>query len=175
MSLKQFLMMNVFVIIGLAFRCLIPIPGLEPIIGVVGILPKKYSYFLSIFFVLLSVVIFDLMTVGLGIWTVGVVLAYMLIAYGYSKFCVKITSMKTLLLATIIMTICFDIFTGLLLGPLFFGQSFAVALVGQIPFTAAHLIGNVLMIIVYGVVTQGVRWFGCCEEIQEAGYEANNA
>lgn len=174
MSLKQFLMMNVLVIIGLIFRFLIPIPGLEPIIGVIGILPKKYSYFLAILFVLLNVIIFDVLTVGFGIWTVGVLLAYILIAYGYSKFCAKIMSMQALLLATVIMTICFDIFTGLLLGPLFFGQSFVVALVGQIPFTVAHLIGNVLMIVVYGVVTQGARWFGC-EERQEAGYEANNA
>ena len=33
--------------------------------------------------------------------------------------------------------------TGLTIGPLFFGQSFAEAAIGQLPFTAYHLLGNV--------------------------------
>jgi len=33
--------------------------------------------------------------------------------------------------------------TGLTLGPLFFNQPFAIALAGQVPFTALHLLGNV--------------------------------
>ncbi len=40
-------------------------------------------------------------------------------------------------------TLFFDAVTGLMPGPLFYGQSFAVALSGQIPFTALHLLGNV--------------------------------
>ena len=40
-------------------------------------------------------------------------------------------------------TLAFDIATGLSIGPLFFHQSFARAVIGQVPFTALHLAGNV--------------------------------
>lgn len=40
-------------------------------------------------------------------------------------------------------TIIYDIVTGLTIGPLFFGQSFIAAVIGQIPFTMYHLMGNV--------------------------------
>nr|MBP9749784.1 hypothetical protein [Candidatus Paceibacterota bacterium] len=40
-------------------------------------------------------------------------------------------------------TLFYDAVTGLTIGPLFWGQPFMVALVGQIPFTLMHLAGNV--------------------------------
>ena len=43
----------------------------------------------------------------------------------------------------VIGTLFFDAITGLTVGPLFFNQSFMSALIGQIPFTILHLIGNV--------------------------------
>ena len=42
------------------------------------------------------------------------------------------------------------------MGPLFFGMPFIVALVGQIPFTALHLLGNVSFAIVLSPVIE--RW-----------------
>ena len=40
-------------------------------------------------------------------------------------------------------TLFFDAATGLTVGPLFFNQTFISALMGQIPFTAFHLLGNI--------------------------------
>ena len=40
-------------------------------------------------------------------------------------------------------TLAFDIVTGLSIGPLFFQQPFMEALIGQVSFTALHLLGNV--------------------------------
>jgi hypothetical protein len=45
----------------------------------------------------------------------------------------------------IVGTLFFDAATGLTVGPMFFHQSFVQSLVGQIPFTALHLLGNVTL------------------------------
>ena len=42
----------------------------------------------------------------------------------------------------IIGTLAYDAVTGLTVGPLLFHQTFYSALIGQIPFTILHLIGN---------------------------------
>jgi hypothetical protein len=42
----------------------------------------------------------------------------------------------------IVGTLFYDALTGLTIGPLLFGQSFTEALIGQIPFTISHLLGN---------------------------------
>jgi hypothetical protein len=56
----------------------------------------------------------------------------------------------------VIATIVYDAVTGLTIGPLFFHQSFLVSLVGQIPFTLLHLLGNVSFAIVLSPVIE--RW-----------------
>src|SRR3989344_3517093 len=43
----------------------------------------------------------------------------------------------------IIGTLLYDALTGLTIGPIFFHQSFFGSLVGQIPFTLLHLLGNI--------------------------------
>jgi hypothetical protein len=45
-------------------------------------------------------------------------------------------------------TLFFDAVTGLTVGPIFFHQSFIASMVGQIPFTALHLIGNIAFAII---------------------------
>ena len=46
--------------------------------------------------------------------------------------------------------------TGLTIGPLLFHQSFIVSLIGQIPFTLLHLLGNVSFAIVLSPAIE--RW-----------------
>ena len=53
-------------------------------------------------------------------------------------------------------TLFYDAVTGLTIGPLFFHQSFIVSLVGQIPFTVLHLLGNVSFAIVLSPMIE--RW-----------------
>jgi hypothetical protein len=45
-------------------------------------------------------------------------------------------------------TLFFDAFTGLTVGPIFFHQSFIQSLIGQIPFTALHLMGNIIFALI---------------------------
>ncbi len=46
-------------------------------------------------------------------------------------------------------TLIYDALTGLTIGPLFFGQNFYTTLIGQIPFTAYHLLGNVSLALLF--------------------------
>lgn len=64
---------------------------------------------------------------------------------------------------SIIGTIAYDALTSLTIGPLMFGQPFMNALVGQIPFTLMHLVGNAVLAVtisplVYRWIVLNKRW-----------------
>lgn len=183
MNVKEILTSSMLVCVSLLVRFCMPYPGIEPIAGMLLFLPRTFSRMLCYAFIVASVVLYDGMTAGFGMWTVSVIAAYCLIAVGYRVLQSSSKSISTMMLHGIVMTIAFDIATGLTVGPLFFGQPFVDALVGQIPFTIAHLIGNSLLIFVYNMIVQYsvcmhkevFGWLGRCEHKQEVGYEANNA
>jgi uncharacterized membrane protein len=105
---------------------------------------RAYGKAAGFFFGFGSMVLFDVVVGKVGIWTLVTAVAYGLVglwaalyfknkkntAWNYAKFAV-------------ISTILFDIVTGFTVGPLFFGQPLSAAVIGQIPFTALHLLGNV--------------------------------
>ena len=119
-------------------------PNIEPILATQMPFSKAYGSVAGFAFAFLSMVVFDLVVGKVGVWTFITALAYGLLglwasfffknkkntAWNYAKF-------------AIMGTLAFDIVTGLSVGPLFFGQSFMSAFIGQIPFTAWHLLGNV--------------------------------
>ena len=71
----------------------------------------------------------------IGHGAVGVFGAYFLIN--------KTAGAGNFVVASIIGTLFFDFVTGILMGPLMFGQPWGEALFGQIPFTLRHLLGNI--------------------------------
>ena len=119
-------------------------PNIEPIMTAAMPFSRAYGKIVGFLFAFSSMTLFDLIVGRIGIWTfftaftyglVGFFAAYYLqnkknTAWNYAKF-------------AIISTIIFDVVTGLTIGPLFFGQSFSAAVIGQIPFTVIHLLGNV--------------------------------
>ena len=119
-------------------------PNIEPIMATVMPFSRAYGKAAGFFFAFASMVLFDLIVGKVGIWTLITAVAYGLIglgaavyfknkkniAWNYAKF-------------AIISTILFDAVTGFTIGPIFFGQPFVAAVLGQIPFTAMHLLGNV--------------------------------
>lgn len=119
-------------------------PNIEPIMATAMPFSRAYGKTAGFCFAFFSMVLFDLIVGKVGIWTLITAVAYGLIglwaapyfkskkntAWNYAKFAV-------------ISTILFDVATGFTVGPIFFGQSFSVAVLGQIPFTALHLLGNV--------------------------------
>ena len=119
-------------------------PNIEPILATQMPFSKAYGAYIAFAFAFLSIVIYDLVTGTLGIWTLLTASTYGvlgLVAAFYFKNR-KANSWNFAKFA-IAGTIFFDAVTGLSIGPLFFGQSLSGAFFGQIPFTALHLLGNV--------------------------------
>ena len=105
---------------------------------------KAYGSLAAFFFALTSIIAFDALTRTLGIWTLCVGLTYALIGlWAGVYFKTRKNTIRNYALFAVMSTLVFDAVTGLGIGPLFFHQSFMVAFIGQIPFTAAHLLGNV--------------------------------
>jgi len=143
---------SVFVIRLLPFRA----PNVEPIMAVIMPFGKKYNSTSVFIFSVFSIVLFDLATAGIGIWTLITAIVYGLIGIGASFYFKNRSGWRNYALYAFFATIVYDALTGLTIGPLIFGQSFMVSLVGQIPFTILHLIGNVSFAIVLSPVIE--RW-----------------
>lgn len=142
---KNWLKLTIGFVACIVFR-LIPFrpPNIEPILVTVMPFGKAYGKITGFLFACMSIIVYDTITGMVGLWTIVTAFAYGTIgvwaavyfknrknnSWNYAKF-------------AIIGTLVFDAITGLSVGPLFFHQSFMTALVGQIPFTALHLIGNV--------------------------------
>ena len=141
----------------IAFR-LIPFraPNVEPIMATIMPLGKTYSKFMIFIFGFFGIVIFDSLTSGLGIWTLVTALAYGFLGLGASYYFKNRSGWKSYASYAIVATLVYDALTGLTIGPLFFHQSFFVSLVGQIPFTFLHLLGNVSFAIVLSPAIE--RW-----------------
>jgi energy-coupling factor transport system substrate-specific component len=123
-------------------------PNIEPVMTVIMPLGKNYGKIMAFSFGFLSIFIFDSITAGIGIWTLVTGIAYGALGLGAFYFFKNRSGWKNYALYSIVATILYDIITGLTIGPFFFNQSFMVSLVGQIPFTVLHLLGNVSFAIV---------------------------
>lgn len=131
-------------------------PNIEPIMTVIMPMGKTYGGIMSFLFGFLSIFLFDLVTSGIGVWTLVTALSYGFIGLGAQYYFKNRSGMMSYASYAIIATILYDAVTGLTIGPLFFHQSFMVSLVGQIPFTLLHLLGNVSFAIVLSPVIE--RW-----------------
>jgi len=125
---------------------LIPIraPNVEPILATQMPFARSYGKIAGFLFAFLSIIVYDLFTFRLGIWTLITGFVYGALGiWAVSYFKNKKNNSWNYIKFAIMGTLVFDILTGLSIGPLFFGQTFMGALIGQIPFTALHLAGNI--------------------------------
>lgn len=143
---------SVFAIRLIPFRA----PNVEPIMTAIMPFGKVYGGISAFAFGFFSIVLFDSVTSGLGIWTLVTAVAYGLLGLGAHYFFKNRSGWKNYALYAAVATIVYDAVTGLTVGPLFFHQSFLVSLVGQIPFTVMHLLGNVSFAIVLSPVIE--KW-----------------
>ncbi len=119
-------------------------PNIEPILATQMPFSKAYGKIAGFLFAFLSMVLFDIITGKVGMWTFITASAYGLLGLWASVyFKNKNNSSWNYAKFAVMGTLAFDIVTGLSVGPLFFHQPFMEALIGQIPFTALHLLGNV--------------------------------
>jgi energy-coupling factor transport system substrate-specific component len=160
--MKNWIKYTITFVSVMAFR-LMPFraPNIEPIMATIMPLGKVYGSIMSFVFGFLSIVLYDSVTSGFGIWTLITALAYGALGVGATYFFKNKSGWKNYALYAVIATIFYDAVTGLTLGPLFFHQSFMMSLVGQIPFTALHLIGNVSFAIVLSPVIE--KWMAKSE------------
>lgn len=124
-------------------------PNIEPILATQMPFSKAYGGLVGFSFAFFSMFLFDLITGNTGIWTLITASVYGFLglwaAFFFKK---KQSSAWNYAKFAVVGTIVFDAVTGLSIGPLFFHQSFIHALVGQIPFTAWHLLGNVAFAVI---------------------------
>jgi energy-coupling factor transport system substrate-specific component len=124
-------------------------PNVEPILATTMPIGRAYGTFLGFSFAFSSILLYDLLTHTFGMQTFFTASAYGLIGlasvYYFQK---KNNSVWNYVRFSIYGTLFFDAVTGLTIGPIFFHQSFMSTLVGQIPFTALHLLGNIVFALI---------------------------
>lgn len=124
-------------------------PNIEPIMATVMPFSRAYGKVAGFFFAFGSMVLFDVMVGKVGIWTFITAIAYGLVGLGAAlHFKNKKNTAWNYAKFAIISTVFFDAVTGFTIGPIFFGQPFIAAVLGQVPFTVMHLLGNVSFAIV---------------------------
>ena len=120
-------------------------PNFEPMLATIMPFSKRFGLLGSFLFGFLGIVLFDAVTSGWGIWTAVTAVAYGILGIGSQLyFRNREASVRNFLSFGIVGTIFYDAVTGLTIGPIFQGQSFMLALTGQIPFTMMHLLGTIV-------------------------------
>lgn len=123
------------------YRFLRIFPNNDPIMGFTLPLARKGKWWHAFLFPVLAMVSFDIITMRIGIWTVGTALVYGLIGLIFYKYFKgkKRVNLKTYAGSSILGVLAFDFITGPIMSSFIFGMPFALAFIGQVPFTAMHL------------------------------------
>ncbi len=148
-------------VLCLIFR-LIPFrpPNIEPVLATQMPFAKAYGKLAGFSFAFFGMILYDIVTGKIGMWTFTTATAYGLLGiWAFTYFKNKKSSPLNYAKFAIMSTLAFDAVTGLSTGPLFFQQPFMGALLGQIPFTFWHLVGNISFALVlspaiYKIVTK---------------------
>src|SRR3989344_391718 len=104
-------------------------PNVEPILATLMPIGRAYGALAGLAFAVLSILLYDVVTGTIGLWAAHYFKNKKANKWSYVRF-------------AIVGTFIYDALTGFTVGPLFFHQTFWGSLVGQIPFTMLHLLGN---------------------------------
>jgi uncharacterized membrane protein len=138
------------VLIANGIRLLKIIPNNDPIMSMALPFSRRGSALTSFAFPFITMASFDVVTGYVGIWTLVTSITYGLIGLFFHRFLKNRDKigLKTYLGCGALGVLAFDIVTGVIATPFLFGMTFEQALIGQIPFTALHLITTTAFIIV---------------------------
>lgn len=130
----------VFLIRLIPFR----IPNIEPMMATIMPFAKKFKALSGFVFGFFSIVVYDIFTSGIGVWTWVTAVMYGLVGVFASLYLEKKKNKARYYIGySVVATLVYDAVTGIGIGMLFFHQTFMVTFLGQIPFTALHLAGNI--------------------------------
>ncbi len=131
----------------LVFRLISPFLGMwnvSPLMATEIAGSKAYGPWVGGLYGALSIVLLDIIVGRVGTWTIVTGMTYGAVGVWSAYFMKnRSASARNFVLASIVGTLFFDIITGILMGPIFYGQSWMSAIIGQIPFTLRHLAGNI--------------------------------
>ena len=117
-------------------------PNIEPIMGFTMPFAKKYGRYAAMVFSIIALVSIDFFTHRIGLWTLYTGIAYAAVGFAAGWFCsTQQANRKNFLAFAVGGTLFFDAVTALLFGWQFH-QTLANTIMGQIPFTLYHLLGN---------------------------------
>ncbi len=155
----------------LAFRLIkgSRLPNLELVNGTMMPFAKEGGAAAGFAFTVFSVVVFDIVSGTAGAWT-----AVTALTYGAIGACAglwfknrQFTRMQAAGFAAV-STVAYDLITGVIATPLMYPMSFEQALIGQIPFTALHLLGNICCAMVFSPLLYKLLtehpWFADCKK-----------
>ena len=136
------------------YRFLRIFPNNDPITGVVLVNARREKLWKSLLFPIITIFSFDFFTSGIGLWTFGGSLAYVCIALIFRFVFKRMKEVKLLTYAkgAFVSVLIFDFITGPIMSGMLFRMPFEAALMGQIPFTIAHLASAVMLTIIIAPV-----------------------
>lgn len=139
-------------------------PNLEPILALQMPYAKRYGGLAAFVFGFLSILMYDILTAKVGVWTWITAFVYALLGPLASwYFATKKASSWNFIRFSVLATIFYDAATGLTIGPMFNNQPFIGALIGQIPFSILHLMGNVVLAAVLSPLVY--KWIALEKEV----------
>lgn len=118
-------------------------PNVEPILATQMPFAKRLGAWGGFLFAFLNIVLFDVITLKVGWWTIVTALTYGVLGIFSALYFRGRSGVRHYALFAVAGTLFYDAVTGLGIGPLFYGQPFMEAFIGQIPFTIMHLSGNI--------------------------------
>jgi uncharacterized membrane protein len=134
-------------VVTLVVRLVTPLLGwsnISPLMATQLAGSKAYGPIIGGLYGVLSMVLLDLLVGKVGSWTILTAISYGVVGIAGGYFLRnRAGSARNFVIVSVVGTLFFDLVTGVLAGPILFQQPFVTALVGQIPFTIRHLVGNV--------------------------------
>jgi len=148
-------------------------PNVELILASQMPVAKQFGTLFAFLFGFLSIVLFDAFTGTLGPWSLITAPTYGLLGVGAVWYLKNREKTRYFVYFAIVGTLFYDVITGLLIGPLFFGQAIMAAALGQIPFTLMHLAGNVSLAFIWSPLLD--KWFTLNEKAFYPKFQAPSA
>lgn len=117
-------------------------PNVEPMLATLMPFSKRYGALPSFLFAFVGIMLYDVVTSGVGYWSWATAMCYGLVAIAaHYYFADREPTRMNFLAFGLAATLAYDAVT-MFIAPIFNAQPLMVALMGQIPFTLMHLAGT---------------------------------